>query len=79
MMPGNRWEWDRYVSQRFRALSHSHGPHPVGGGKVEARIIAHVFLMVLIAGTLWRLASYHLIASPQPHLNHLGLAMAQQY
>jgi hypothetical protein len=45
----------------------------------EARVIAHVFLMVLIAGTLWRLLSYHLIASSQPHLNHLGLAMAQQY
>ena len=45
----------------------------------EARVIAHVFLMVLIAGTLWRLTSYHLIASSQPHLNHLGLAMAQQY
>lgn len=45
----------------------------------EARVILHVFLMVIIAGTLWRLASYHLIASPQPHLNHLGLAMAQQY
>jgi hypothetical protein len=45
----------------------------------EARVIAHVFLMVLIAGTIWRLASYHLIASNQPHLNHLGLAMAQQY
>jgi hypothetical protein len=45
----------------------------------EARIIAHVFLMVLIAGTLFRLVSYHLVASDQPHLNHLGLAMATQY
>lgn len=45
----------------------------------EARIVLHVFLMVLIAGTLWRLVSYHLIASQQPHFNHLGLAMAQQY
>ena len=45
----------------------------------EARVVAHVFLMVLIAGTLWRLTSYWLIASQQPHLNHLGLAMAQQY
>jgi hypothetical protein len=55
-------------------------PLSFGGGQVdEARVIAHVFLMVLIAGTLWRLISYHFIASPQPHLNHLGLAMAQQY
>ena len=45
----------------------------------EARIILHVFLMVLIAGTLWRLTSYHLIASQQPQLNHLGLAMAHQF
>jgi hypothetical protein len=45
----------------------------------EARIIAHVFLMVLIAGTLFRLVSYHLVASDQPHLNHLGLAMSTQY
>lgn len=45
----------------------------------EIRVIAQVFLLVLIGGTVWRLASYHLIASPQPHLNHLGLAMSQQY
>lgn len=45
----------------------------------EARILIQLFLMVLIAGTLWRLASYHLIASPQPQFNHLGLAMATQY
>lgn len=45
----------------------------------EARVLVHLFLAVLIVGTLWRLGSYHLIASSQPHLNHLGLAMAQQY
>lgn len=45
----------------------------------DIRIGLHVFLMVLIFGTIWRLASYHLIASPQTQLNHLGLAMAQQY
>ena len=45
----------------------------------EARVIAHVFLMVLIAGTLWRLASYHLIASSSPGMQHLGLAMSTQY
>lgn len=45
----------------------------------EVRIIAHVFLAVLIAGTLWRITSYHLIASPRPQVSHLGLAMAQQY
>ena len=45
----------------------------------EIRVIAHVFLAVLIAGTLWRVASYHLIASPRPQLMHLGIAMNQQY
>lgn len=45
----------------------------------EIRVILQVFLLVLIAGTLWRLGSYHLIASKQAHLNHLGLAMSQQY
>jgi hypothetical protein len=45
----------------------------------DARVLAHLFLAVLIVGTLWRLTSYHLVASPQPHLMHLGLAMATQY
>jgi hypothetical protein len=45
----------------------------------ETRMIVQLFLLVLIAGTLWRLLSYHLIASPAPQWNHLGLAMATQY
>ena len=45
----------------------------------DFRVMVHVFMAVLILGTLWRLLSYHLIASSQPHLNHLGLAMATQY
>jgi len=45
----------------------------------DVRVIAHIFLAVLIMGTLWRLVSYHLIASNNGHMNHLGLAMAQQY
>jgi len=38
-----------------------------------------LWIMVLLGGTMWRLASYHLIASSQPQLNHLGSAMSQQY
>jgi hypothetical protein len=34
---------------------------------------------VLIMGTLWRVLSYHLIASSNTNLQHLGRAMAQQY
>lgn len=45
----------------------------------DLRVITHIFLAVLIMGTLWRLVSYHLIASPNGQLNHLGLAMATQY
>ena len=45
----------------------------------EVRVIVHVFLAVLIAGTLWRITSYHLIASPRPQISHLGVAMNQQY
>ena len=45
----------------------------------DFRIMVHIFVAVLIMGTLWRLASYHFIASSQPHLNHLGQAMATQY
>jgi hypothetical protein len=45
----------------------------------DFRIMIHIFMAVLIIGTLWRLASYHFIASTQPHLNHLGQAMATQY
>ena len=45
----------------------------------DFRIMVHIFVAVLIVGTLWRLTSYHFIASKQPHLNHLGQAMATQY
>ena len=45
----------------------------------DFRVMVHIFVAVLIVGTLWRLASYHFIASKQPHLNHLGQAMATQY
>lgn len=42
-------------------------------------VIAHVFLSVLIAGTLWRMLSYHAVASKNPQVQHLGKAMAVQY
>ena len=40
---------------------------------------ATIFLGVIILGTLWRLGSYHLIASKNDSLAHLGKAMAFQY
>ncbi len=46
---------------------------------MNAATALHVFLAVLIVGTLWRLACYHLIASDNVTLNHLGRAGAYQY
>jgi hypothetical protein len=45
----------------------------------SAMTALNVFLAVLIMGTLWRLASYHLIASKNPAVAHAGKAMAFQY
>jgi hypothetical protein len=39
----------------------------------------HIWVSVLIMGTLWRIVSYHLIASSNENLVHIGRAMAQQY
>jgi hypothetical protein len=39
----------------------------------------NIFLAVLIVGTLWRLTSYHLVASNNDAVNHLGRAMAFQF
>jgi hypothetical protein len=43
------------------------------------RLGVHIWVSVLIMGTMWRLISYHLIASQTSNLQHLGRAMAQQY
>lgn len=40
---------------------------------------AHVFVSVIILGTLWRLTAYHLMASDNPQLQHVGGAMVIQY
>lgn len=45
----------------------------------DGKVLVHVFLAVLIMGTLWRLTSYHLLASDNPHLQHLGQGMSTQY
>lgn len=42
-------------------------------------VAVHIFLAVLIMGTLWRLGSYHLMAANNPHAQHLGRAMTTQY
>ncbi len=40
---------------------------------------AHVFLSVLIIGTLWRIVSYHALASSNTQVQHVGAAMNLQY
>lgn len=44
-----------------------------------AKALVLIGVFILTFGTLWRLLSYHAIASPNPHLAHIGLAMATQY
>ncbi len=40
---------------------------------------ATAFLGVVIIGSLWRVASLHLIASRNEQVQHLGKAMSLQY
>jgi hypothetical protein len=42
-------------------------------------VALHVFIAVLVLGTLWRLLSAHAMASPNPHVQHAGRAMSFQY
>jgi hypothetical protein len=44
-----------------------------------AAATVHIFLAVLIWGTMWRLATYHLMASSNTNVNHIGKAMSIQY
>lgn len=46
---------------------------------LDLKIGLHVFLIVLIFGTIWRVLSLHAIASPNQAISHLGLAMSTQY
>ena len=39
----------------------------------------HVFVSVLILGTLWRILAYHVMASSNVQLQHVGAAMSTQY
>ena len=45
----------------------------------DVKVISHVFLSVLIAGTLWRMVTFHLLASNNTSLSHLGKALTVQY
>ncbi len=43
------------------------------------QVALHIFLAVIVLGTLWRLLSFHLMAAENTQLNHLGKAMSLQY
>lgn len=45
----------------------------------QLKLGVHIWVSVLIMGTLWRISTYHLVASPNATLQHLGRAMSQQY
>lgn len=46
---------------------------------IDVQVGLHVFLAVLVFGTIWRLLSYHAMAHPNVHVQHVGMAMATQY
>jgi hypothetical protein len=46
---------------------------------VDVQVGLHVFMIVLIFGTLWRVLSFHAMASPNTAIQHLGMAMSVQY
>jgi len=46
---------------------------------IDLQVGTHVFLVVLIFGTLWRLLSFHAMASANPAISHAGKAMSIQY
>ena len=46
---------------------------------IDVQVGLHVFMIVLIFGTLWRLLEFHALASPNAALQHLGAAMSIQY
>lgn len=39
----------------------------------------HVFTSVLVLGTMWRIVSFHAMASQNPLVQHAGAAMSLQY
>ena len=46
---------------------------------IDVQVGLHVFMVILIFGTVWRISQFHLMASPNPALQHLGKAMSIQY
>jgi hypothetical protein len=45
----------------------------------DIKVAVHIFLIVLIMGTLWRVSTFHLMASANTNLQHLGKGMSLQF
>jgi hypothetical protein len=51
-----------------------------GAGPVtDLKVALHIFLIVLVLGTGWKLAALHLTVSKNTQVSHLGKAMLFQY
>ena len=50
-----------------------------GTSMLDLQVGIHVFMTVLVLGTIWRVTQYHLMASPNPGIQHIGKAMSTQY
>jgi hypothetical protein len=46
---------------------------------IDLHVGLHVFLSVLILGTVWRVLQYHAMASSNTGIQHIGKAMSTQY
>jgi hypothetical protein len=46
---------------------------------VRLSVAFHTFVAVLIIGTMWRVLSFHLMASNSTTLQHAGAGMSVQY
>ena len=46
---------------------------------LDLQVGLHVFLSVLILGTIWRVVQYHAMASSNAGIQHVGKAMSTQY
>jgi hypothetical protein len=46
---------------------------------MSSKAAAHIFMAVLICGTLWRIVAYHALANSNSMVQHIGGAMITQY
>lgn len=54
-------------------------PQSEGRSMLDLQVGLHVFMTVLVLGTLWRVIQYHLMASNNAGVQHIGKAMSTQY